>query len=502
MFKLPLKINGVGQQETDSNSFKEIQKAINDGILLHWLRASKYKVLHILHNRPITSGCKNQPGGTEFHVADLIRMIPAAAHWSLSSTGREYCLTAHIPGCEREFYISRWDLDLSSLVNPELFDIIHVHHTSKVDYDKLAESLLHHGRYFVSLHDFRLCCPNINLLTPEGRICNGHECVGSCYRNVNDIKSLRATTRQVLQNALAVFHFCDSTKDWFIKILGGEYPWKLMEHGIQLPEPDNTISAAKDDFLKPSPDAPLKVAFLGVIALNKGAKLIRRLVKRDKLPSGIPIQWHLIGMPSIDLGSALIQHGRYERGELHKIMDSVSPHLVAILSITPETYCFTFDEALACGIPVISTPLGAPAERLRRYQCGWIAERLSADGVLKTLEHVVDNWDEYRAIRRRIPGIPIKNARDIAENYAEIYLAASLGGVRTGTDQLLHAVEQFRTCPMPPPPFSRRLAGHFMNACLSAMDIINVHSVTSKLAKRILPNSVTQKIIEMRQSVF
>jgi GT2 family glycosyltransferase len=170
-----------------TNPLKEIHERIHDSILRHWLGSAEFKVLHILHNRPMTSQRSSLPGGTEYHVADLIRLIPSAAHWSLYSTGSEYCLTAHVPGCELEYYISAEKLDLAALVHPAVFDVIHVHHTNKVEYATLAESLLRHGRYFVSLHDFRMCCPKINLLTPDNRLCNGHECVAACRQKQSEI---------------------------------------------------------------------------------------------------------------------------------------------------------------------------------------------------------------------------------------------------------------------------------------------------------------------------
>jgi glycosyltransferase involved in cell wall biosynthesis len=472
-----------------------------DGMLSNWLRASKYKVLHILHNRPNTSRRKNLPGGTEYHVGDLIRMIPAAAHWSLFSTGSEYCLTAHIPGREIEYYIPAEDMDLSSFVHTDLFDVIHVHHTDKIDYENLADSLVRHGRYFISLHDFRLCCPRINLLTPQGRLCNGHECVSACHLKQSKIESLRATTKRVFENARAVIHFCDSTKAWFTRIIGGEYRWKILDHGIQLLKPDNKQDAVKLVYPKPSSTVPLKVAFLGHIASHKGANLIRRVLKSRSLPSGIPIQWHLIGSIDGSVDPKVIRHGRYERDELYDILESVSPHLVAILSITPESYCYTFDEALICGIPVISTPLGAPAERLRSYRCGWIVENLDVGGILKTLQRVADDWDEYQAVRRRIANIPIKSAQDMAENYDELYHTACQSGEKSDPLRLLQIVNRLPTSSDARLSWPRLMAGHFVNACLNAIDAINARSMIRGMAKRVLPDSVIRKIHDLRQLV-
>ena len=160
---------------------------------------------------------------------------------------------------------------------------------------------------------------------------------------------------------------------------------------------------------------------MGGPGIHKGVELIRQIVKHVRLPSGTPVEWHRIGPFDDELDPAVHQHGRYERDELPAILEAVSPHLVAILSTWHETYCYTFDEALACGIPVVSTPLGAPAERVRQHHCGWITESLTVESFLATLQRVVDHWEEYCAVRRRIPTIPLNDTDSIARRYHELY---------------------------------------------------------------------------------
>ena len=402
------------------NPLRSIHERIRDALLARWNESAECAVLHILHHRPRTGKSAALPGGTEYHVADLIRTIPEAAHWSLYAIDGEYCLTAHVPGNEFEYRAPVGAWDLSSLLSPAIFDVLHVHQFGAMDYSELAAALARHGRYFVSVHDYRMCCPRISLLTPNGRFCDGHECSTACAQEHSTIELLRSTTDGVLRNALAVFHFSQSTKAEYEKILGGSYPWRLVEHGIQPPAAAGG-AAVERDMAKPSAGVPLKVAFLGGIGVSKGANLVRQIVKRRRLPFGLPIEWHLIGMIDGELDAAVQQHGRYEREALPAIISAVSPHLVAILSLWPETYCYTFDEALACGIPVISTPLGAPAERLREYGCGWLIEPFTAEGVLETLQRVVDNWDEYCSTARRIPDIPLRDVARVARQYHQFY---------------------------------------------------------------------------------
>jgi glycosyltransferase involved in cell wall biosynthesis len=180
-------------------------------------------------------------------------------------------------------------------------------------------------------------------------------------------------------------------------------------------------------------------------------------------------------------------------------MKDVSPHLVAILSIWPETYCYTFDEALACGIPVISTPLGAPAERLVQYGCGWLLDSLSVNGFLEGLQRVVDNWEEYCAVCRRIPAITLNKVDDFARRYHEFYRENCGTGKMAVSDRLSSIERQFggeagrRRLSWP------QLAGRVLNVGLATLKALNVRRLVETFARRVLPTSARRRIYEMRQ---
>ena len=123
---------------------------------------------------------------------------------------------------------------------------------------------------------------------PDGRLCSGHECCTVCHQQPAKIHRLRSTTREVLENARAVFHYSQSTKAEFTRILDGHYPWQYIEHGVRLPAIDRSPAARANDFAKPSADVPLKVAFLGAIGANKGANLIRQIVNASDFLRACP----------------------------------------------------------------------------------------------------------------------------------------------------------------------------------------------------------------------
>jgi len=479
------------------NPLQGIQRRIRDGMLRRWNERAGYAVLHILHGRPITGQSAELHGGIEYHVADLMRRIPEASHWSLHASCGQYWLIAHTPGGEREYVADISPAVLRDLLSPELFDVVHVHHINGINYRNLASALLRHGRYFISLHDFRFCCPTVNLLTLDDRLCNGHECVSACRENPAKIDWLRSTTRDVFQHAKAVFHFSQSTRQYYSQILGGEYPWQLIEHGIDLPSAMSHAAGDRKDAAKPSANTPIKVVFLGRIGYNKGAELIRKIVKHHRLPSGQAVEWHLIGSIDGHLDRAVRQHGSYERKDLPALMQAVQPHFVAILSLCPETYCYTFDEALACGIPVLCTPVGAPAERLRQHQCGWIAESLTVEGVLHTLQGAVDDWDGYRAVCQRIASLPVNGGRRAAEQYRAWYRKACELPSSSGVKRLAKIEQQFIEANDSSSRSLYRWTGFALNHCLSTLEALRLHRLAIKVARRVLPATLQRKMLEM-----
>jgi glycosyltransferase involved in cell wall biosynthesis len=493
---------GRVQRFVAANPLRAVQRRIGDAMFRRWNENAAYTVLHVLHNKPLTKKCANLPGGVEYHVADLVRMIPQAAQWSLHVANEEYFLTAHVPGNERTYRAATDALDLSALIRPELFDIVHVHHTLGFDLPMLTACLRRHGHYFVTVHDYALCCPKINLLMPNGRLCSGSECSTVCREAPAKVRRLRAASKELLENARAVFHGSQSTKDEFARIVAGRYPWRYTGHGVRIPAADRGGESRTDDWARPSADAPLRVAFLGAIGVNKGANLIRQLVKRKQLPSGVAVEWHLVGIIDGELSAAVHQHGRYEREELPAIMKAVAPHLAGILSIWPETYCCAFDEALVCGIPVICTPLGAPAERLRQYGCGWTTESLSVEGVLQSLQHVVDHWDEYCAVRRHIPTVALSEIGHLARRHHKIYRAgvktpSPAGALRVSAVERLFAADDRRT------PFSlQRLAAYTFNVVVAALEATRMRGLAAGVARRLFSVETRHRIATLRQSVL
>jgi GT2 family glycosyltransferase len=474
----------------ERNPLADVQTRIREEMLRRWNDAASRRVLHVLHKSPLTADGQALPGGVEYHVADLVRTVPGA-HWSLYPADGVYCLKAHLPGAEHVERLPASAATLEILLRRFAFDVIHLHQAAGFPYDRLVELLRRHGRYFVSVHDYGLICPALHLVDRQGKLCDGRQCVEACGENRRSVRRLRANTAQLLDGALAVLHFSQSTRADFERCLGRHGRWRELEHGIALP-PDAGQGTNLGPWPKPAARRPLKVAFLGAISRVKGAELIRKIVRRQTLPSAVPVEWHLIGTMHGAVDPHLVQHGSYRRADLPALLAQADPHLVAILSLCPETYCFTLDESLRCGVPVICTPRGAPAERVARRGCGWLLKRLRAADFLHALDRLVADWDEYRAVRRQVSQIRLCSVEEAAEPYGRMYCAVPPARAAGPTEKLRAALARLRRrLAQSPSP----LAGSDGHVLRDGLPQLSAYELTlrriRKLAGRAVPPDAT-----------
>lgn len=84
--------------------------------------------------------------------------------------------------------------------------------------------------------------------------------------------------------------------------------------------------------------------------------------------AGLPLEFDVMGY---SMNDRLLEEAgvrvtvKYQEREALDLLNSLSPHLVWLPSLWPETYCYTLSIALRAGFPVVAFDLGAIARRLR-----------------------------------------------------------------------------------------------------------------------------------------
>jgi GT2 family glycosyltransferase/glycosyltransferase involved in cell wall biosynthesis len=123
-------------------------------------------------------------------------------------------------------------------------------------------------------------------------------------------------------------------------------------------------------------DEPLRVLVLGRIAPHKGLGVIREVARIADAKS-FPIEIMCLGEPQVppsDLPASPRVRilGHYDVDALKTVVPPLRPHLAWLPFVWPETHSFVLSEAMALGLPVLATGIGAVPERVEGRPATWL----------------------------------------------------------------------------------------------------------------------------------
>jgi len=410
-------------------------KAIHENISLRIKTYSsrKKKILYLVHN-PIDSGLV---GGTEFHVKDLVDNIQDKIFYILFVKDTNFYLDEFNQNekCSYVFPIS-WKLDAKDFYNREYreilkgiivafnIDLIHCQHLMRHTLDVFPVSEEFGVPLMLTVHDYYAVCSFPNLLDVENIYCGVSTDAERCEMCVkgrlgygsNFVNAWRENFAACLKMVAKIIAPDQSVFDHLLKIY--EIPegrMHVIPHGIDIAK--DSVRHCERDFAK-----PLRVAFLGYLARHKGFEVIKKLVERCKIDN---IEWHFIGADQ-GLRSQIKQdntffHGLYKRQHIQKILADLTIDIVMILSVWPETFCYTLSEAWSAGVPCLVSDLGAMGERMRREKGGWVVGANNVEEIISTVEHLIKNPAEYEMVKKQVEKMKFKTSGENAGEYDLIY---------------------------------------------------------------------------------
>lgn len=310
-------------------------------------------------------------GGTERHVQDLVAGLKGRAECLIlrpNEWGCDLCFPG-IPGLPCLSFAAHHLPKLITYLHACKVQRIHIHH--QIGFGDFTRNLVRQSRlpFDLTIHDYYPVCPQINLISslterycgePDADVCNA--CIAfSPIHGATDIASWRQQHRWMFDEAERVL--CP-TRDTMLRLQRMGMPGNMMVvphepvQGRHWPEMAEPLS----------PDQPMRVAILGTLAPHKGAAAVRNtvLAAGDK-----PLEFVLIGVsePGLDIPSGLAyrETGRYRDGDLMELIRQQAPHLIWFPALCPETYSYTLSAAIASGLPIIASNLGAFPERLSQH---------------------------------------------------------------------------------------------------------------------------------------
>ncbi|MBK1672468.1 hypothetical protein CKO35_03985 [Ectothiorhodospira shaposhnikovii] len=323
-------------------------------------------LLHILHDRG---------GGVESHVRELTR-VEGFRHWLLKAGKEEWrLLDPRDPGDEGRSVRQGWGNPLTRLSGELGIDACHLHHPVG-DPGRLRQALLGSGLPFgVTVHDFYWVCPRIHLVTPEHRYCDAPTDSGlckACLRREPAIRGHLFWRRYRHATWLSRARFVACPTAYVRDVMARHFPslsLDVAEHAYRPPFHRPEVAR--------SPAAPLSIAVIGALGVEKGGLRVERLAELSRQRS-LPLRWVVIGDtlrhggPQALMDGYLMVHGSYSLPRLPEILDTYGVSVAAFPGVGPETWSLTLDEAWACGLPALVPAMGALAERVCASGAGWV----------------------------------------------------------------------------------------------------------------------------------
>ena len=360
--------------------------------------------------------CHSMGGGTKMYQDGLISEWQEKKRvYSMELLPDRRSLLLHIC-CQPEpqvFYFDIVQMDAASfhrLLEAFRVDSLYINQLITYPVPEMVQWITAAGvSYRVFAHDFYVVCPRFNLLDVNGYYCGApKDCArcDACLQQGNsfwkDSKAWRSLFSRFLAGASQVIVPSQSTAD----IIRRYYPAldiTVQPHAVRVPLQrtfDPSFAGADR----------LQVGVIGAIDGPKGIAVIEamvRLIRERKLPVDIKV----IGITNTQAKAYQSEDGvfevtgPYDNHEISQLLAQYRIGVVFISSVCPETFSYTTSEAIGSGYPVMTFDLGAPAERVRHYGCGWVVNTLDAEGALQQLLELLENRDEIvekagRTLRR------------------------------------------------------------------------------------------------------
>lgn len=300
-------------------------------------------------------------------------------------------------------------------------DLIHYQHTlnTKLHLLKLPEML---GiPYVVTLHDYYMICPFIDLTYETGLYCRekGDLDCRQCLKRrnfysrsfqsvVTDISAWRNFWSWFLKGAFQVVVPNEDVKSRYLKYYPGinakvvENPELIKVHGI-----NNHHDILHEDHI-------VNVGILGLINIPKGRDVLLRcsqLVEQQKLPFRFIVFGELVDYTK-KIPSTCHVLGRYQEEEIYALIAKNDIDFFWFPAICPETYSYTLSIAIRAGKPVIGSNLGAIGERIQRHHWGMTYD------YTESIEKIVERLITFSKIKSNYTNLIITNTTyPKAENY-------------------------------------------------------------------------------------
>ncbi|WP_186759428.1 glycosyltransferase [Arthrobacter alpinus] len=331
---------------------------------------------------------------------------------------------------------SGWRPDYASILTRVIvglsIELVHVRHLFQHPATTAAKVLELLGvPRILSTHDFFYISPSITLLDDRAGVKPGIPIPGlgghlvAHTRNAASVPmspewlaEWQASSSRILNSFTSMVATTNSAADIYQAAYPNNLPrMSIIEHGRDFgPRWSELRTAGR----RPG---PLRIAAAANWDPPKGIAYLKAMA--DMLGSEVEI--HVLGRGSEQLGNNIVSHGAYNRDALRPILEEIDPDIMGMFSVWPETYSHTLTESWAFGIPVISTDIGAVAERIRHHGGGWIVPVENVEEAVAKVQSLARNPTLVEDMRRQVPRAEIRGTRTMSRDYLHLYGTSTRG---------------------------------------------------------------------------
>lgn len=229
-------------------------------------------------------------------------------------------------------------------------------------------------------HDYFPLCPAINLINSEYKYCGVvkddtvcMDCLSKhpeCLEKFLLIGRWREAWQYYFDHVENVIFFSSSAASIAKKI------FSFRDTQVKIIPHEPLIHFNRD--IVPTQEKKLRIGVIGNILKYKGADILIDLagILKEYNPDA---QIVVIGkLYAENIPKNIIVHGAYSLEKLPDLIEQYEINIGCIPAIWPETFSYTTQELMELNIPTVSFDLGAPAERLSKWERGEVVTEISA----------------------------------------------------------------------------------------------------------------------------
>jgi glycosyltransferase involved in cell wall biosynthesis len=293
----------------------------------------------------------------------------------------------------------------------------------------------------VSLHDFYFACPLGHLQRNTGELCDGpnggRACANTCFASQPDNPMLRwglraLYYRQTLRLAHRLVAGSQYVASYFDRHVPELAPVRVIPNGV----PNDELKPITPAYASPADRGCLTLAFWGTVVPHKGPHIILEALKRADIGRvNLLVIGQILPLEDIRIyvrqlreqaaeirGLELRIYGTFKREELPFLLGDTD--CVIVPSLVPEAGPQVPREALAHGIPVVVSRIGALPETITEGESGFSFEPGAANELAGILRRLVKEEGLLRRLRLGVQRSHIVTAAEHAAAIRGVYAQA------------------------------------------------------------------------------